>query len=249
MLGSATLTIEASSTTTNCAAARSTSASQRRSVEAEDMKVDPWGGEVEVEFRFRLERYGIDVPVVKPYSRLMTDTAPRPLRADARRNRERVLVAARAAFAEHGREAQMDDVAQARGRRRRARSTGTSRPRRRWSTRSRWTSSRRCSARAREALEIEDPWEAFTTALWAGATAARLRPRVHRDRRPRPRCRSRPELQTRDERDLFASWSSAPRPPATCGRTSCSTTSRCSCAASAWRPPSRTAARTRGAAT
>ena len=35
----------------------------------------------------------------------------RPLRADARRNRERVLKAARAVFAEYGREAQMDDVA------------------------------------------------------------------------------------------------------------------------------------------
>jgi AcrR family transcriptional regulator len=35
----------------------------------------------------------------------------RPLRADARRNRERVLAAARAVFAEQGYEAQMDDVA------------------------------------------------------------------------------------------------------------------------------------------
>jgi len=36
----------------------------------------------------------------------------RPLRADARRNRERVLNAAREVFAEQGRDAQMDDVAQ-----------------------------------------------------------------------------------------------------------------------------------------
>ncbi len=35
----------------------------------------------------------------------------RPLRADARRNRERVVKAARAVFAEYGRDAQMDDVA------------------------------------------------------------------------------------------------------------------------------------------
>src|SRR3954454_9994861 len=41
----------------------------------------------------------------------MTQVAGRPLRADARRNRERVLTAAREVFAEHGREAQMDDVA------------------------------------------------------------------------------------------------------------------------------------------
>src|SRR5580693_9350339 len=35
----------------------------------------------------------------------------RPLRADARRNRERILQSARAAFAETGAEAQIDDVA------------------------------------------------------------------------------------------------------------------------------------------
>jgi AcrR family transcriptional regulator len=36
---------------------------------------------------------------------------PRPLRADARRNRERVMAAAREQFAEHGRRAQMEDIA------------------------------------------------------------------------------------------------------------------------------------------
>ncbi len=44
----------------------------------------------------------------------MTDTlreTERPLRADARRNRERILDSARAAFAECGAHAQMDDVA------------------------------------------------------------------------------------------------------------------------------------------
>jgi AcrR family transcriptional regulator len=43
----------------------------------------------------------------------ITDT--RPLRADARRNRERVLEAAREAVAEHGLEAQMDDIAERAG--------------------------------------------------------------------------------------------------------------------------------------
>ncbi|HEY1276972.1 MAG TPA: helix-turn-helix domain-containing protein [Thermoleophilaceae bacterium] len=41
--------------------------------------------------------------------------AARPLRADARRNRERVLDAARASFREYGRNAQMDDVARRAG--------------------------------------------------------------------------------------------------------------------------------------
>jgi AcrR family transcriptional regulator len=40
---------------------------------------------------------------------------PKPQRADARRNRERILEAARVVFAEQGAEAQMDDVARAAG--------------------------------------------------------------------------------------------------------------------------------------
>ena len=39
----------------------------------------------------------------------------RPLRSDARRNRERILACARAVFAEYGSEAQMDDVARRAG--------------------------------------------------------------------------------------------------------------------------------------
>lgn len=44
-----------------------------------------------------------------------TSAEPRPLRADARRNRERILEAARTAFAESGGEVQMDDVARMAG--------------------------------------------------------------------------------------------------------------------------------------
>ena len=40
---------------------------------------------------------------------------PKPLRADARRNRERIIEAARTVFAERGVEAQMDDVAREAG--------------------------------------------------------------------------------------------------------------------------------------
>src|SRR5688572_26849387 len=39
------------------------------------------------------------------------DTATKPLRADARRNREKIVGAARAAFAEYGLDAQMDEIA------------------------------------------------------------------------------------------------------------------------------------------
>jgi AcrR family transcriptional regulator len=41
----------------------------------------------------------------------VSEEAERPLRADARRNRERILQSARAAFAESGADAQIDDVA------------------------------------------------------------------------------------------------------------------------------------------
>jgi AcrR family transcriptional regulator len=44
----------------------------------------------------------------------LSDTE-RPLRADARRNRERILESARAVFSEYGAEAQMDDVARRAG--------------------------------------------------------------------------------------------------------------------------------------
>src|SRR3954466_946340 len=164
--GSATLTIEASRTTTNCAAARRTSASQRRSVEV-GMKLTP-GEEVEVEFRFRLGRYGIDVPFVKPYSRRMTIAAQRPLRADARRNRERVLCAARAVFAAQGHEAQMDDVA-------RQAEVGVGTVYRHFPTKEALIEALaleafgRVAAQAKAALELDDPWEALTQTLWAGA--------------------------------------------------------------------------------
>ncbi len=46
---------------------------------------------------------------------LRVDDEDRPLRADARRNRERILESARAAFAETGVETQMDDVARRAG--------------------------------------------------------------------------------------------------------------------------------------
>src|SRR6187200_1238757 len=96
-------------------------------------------------------------------------TEERPLRADARRNRERVLTAARLVFAEHGREAQMDDVARRAG-------VGVGTVYRHFPTKEALVNALALDLfeglvrGAREALEIEDPWEAFTQALWAGAS-------------------------------------------------------------------------------
>ena len=92
----------------------------------------------------------------------------RPLRADARRNRQKVLEAARAEFSEHGREAQMDDVA------RRA-EVGVGTVYRHFPTKEALIealmvdSFQAIAAAATAALEIEDPWEAFTSVLWRGA--------------------------------------------------------------------------------
>ncbi len=92
----------------------------------------------------------------------------RPLRADARRNREKVLVAARAVFSEHGRDAQMDDVARRAG-------VGVGTVYRHFPTKEALIEAlmvaafEAIAAQAEAALEIEDPWEAFTSVLWRGA--------------------------------------------------------------------------------
>ena len=99
----------------------------------------------------------------------MTQVAARPLRADARRNRERVLTAAREVFAEHGREAQMDDVA------RRAH-VGVGTVYRHFPTKEALIDALVAEAFERllvvakeQAQRDDDPWDALVTTLWAGA--------------------------------------------------------------------------------
>ena len=84
----------------------------------------------------------------------------RPLRADARRNRAAVVKAARAAFARDGRDAQMDDIA------RRAK-VGVGTVYRHFPTKEALLAAladdrfEQMAGFAIEALEVEDPWEAF----------------------------------------------------------------------------------------
>ena len=95
-------------------------------------------------------------------------TDERPLRADARRNREKVLAAARAVFSENGRDAQMDDVARRAG-------VGVGTVYRHFPTKEALIealmvdSFQAIAAQAEAALEVEDPWEAFTCVLSRGA--------------------------------------------------------------------------------
>ncbi len=90
--------------------------------------------------------------------------AARPMRADARRNRERVLAAASEAFATYGSDAQMDDVARAAG-------VGVGTVYRHFPTKEALVAElvRRkfetFVAQARQALDEPDPWEAFAGML------------------------------------------------------------------------------------
>jgi AcrR family transcriptional regulator len=98
----------------------------------------------------------------------VSELAEKPLRADARRNRAKVLVAARKVFSEQGVDAQMDDVA------RRA-DVGVGTVYRHFPTKEALVYALTdelfdvIAARARELLEHDDPWEAFKEALWFGA--------------------------------------------------------------------------------
>ena len=98
----------------------------------------------------------------------MDTLARRPLRADARRNRERVLTAAQAVFAERGHEAQMDDVARRAG-------VGVGTVYRHFPTKETLIEAlavdrfERILAAGKAALDVADPWEAVTGALLAGA--------------------------------------------------------------------------------
>jgi AcrR family transcriptional regulator len=92
----------------------------------------------------------------------------RPLRADARRNREKVLEAARAVFSEQGRDAQIDDVA------RRA-EVGVGTVYRHFPTKEALIEAlvvdnfQAILAAARDGLDVADPWDAFERVLWRGA--------------------------------------------------------------------------------
>jgi AcrR family transcriptional regulator len=99
---------------------------------------------------------------------MSTAATERPLRADARRNREKVLSAARAVFAEQGVDAQMDDVA------RRA-DVGVGTVYRHFPTKEALLNALSdelfavVAVHARNMLTLDDPWEAFTRAMWFGA--------------------------------------------------------------------------------
>src|SRR5690349_8521302 len=119
MEGSATLTIDASRTTTNCAVASSASASHFERWVSEWAMCRTPGKEAEKELRFRLTTKKIrnsgSVCQAKLHAMATSVETDRPLRADARRNREKIVNAARRIVAEQGEAAQIDDVARLAG--------------------------------------------------------------------------------------------------------------------------------------
>jgi AcrR family transcriptional regulator len=115
----------------------------------------------------------MQVPLVKcrcgPYIDVMAIAEDRPLRADARRNREAIVKAARAVFARDGRQAQMDDIA------RRAK-VGVGTVYRHFPTKEALLAAlatdrfEQIAGFAEEALTVEEPWEAFEGFLRRSAT-------------------------------------------------------------------------------
>jgi AcrR family transcriptional regulator len=96
-------------------------------------------------------------------------TSPdKPLRADARRNRERILKAARAVFGEQGLDAQIDDVA------RRAK-VGVGTVYRHFPTKEALSDAlvrerfEEIAGYAEEALQREDAWDGFCELIWRAA--------------------------------------------------------------------------------
>ena len=115
-------------------------------------------------------RYGIDVPLVKTYSVVsdMAYTEPRPLRADARRNRDAILKAAKKVLARYGPDAQMDDIA-------RKAKVGVGTVYRHFPTKEALIGAlmverlEQIATFVEAGLEHEDPFEGFVESLWRGA--------------------------------------------------------------------------------
>ncbi len=99
-------------------------------------------------------------PPVGPYPGGMAIAEDRPLRADARRNRQAIVKAARVVFARDGRQAQMDDIA------RRAK-VGVGTVYRHFPTKEALLGAladdrfEQLAGLAQDALAVEDPWAAF----------------------------------------------------------------------------------------
>jgi AcrR family transcriptional regulator len=131
-----------------------------------------------------------------------TPLADRPMRADARRNRERVLEAALQCFAADGLQAQMDDVA--------ARAeVGVGTVYRHFPTKDALIQAladdyfARQNAVARTALEVEDPWEGFASYVQSGTDILGESLALAQVLRDRPEMMREAALRAADELGFF----------------------------------------------
>ena len=111
---------------------------------------------------------GLSSPFMTSSAASVVPVPARPQRADARRNRVRILKAARAVFADQGFHSQIDDVAK------RAK-VGVGTVYRHFPTKEALLDAlvrehfEEIAGYAREALDREDPWEGFCELMWRAA--------------------------------------------------------------------------------
>src|SRR5919204_6078596 len=182
MVGRATLTIDASRTTMNCATQSRINAVHRRSryccavvtsrapfLRSLPLDEREWADRQVLALSFRrnlTSAFGWSIrnsdsgcmTTVTQQRTAAGEREARSLRADARRNREAVIAAAKKLFAAHGLEAQMPDVAK-------AANVGVGTVYRHFPTKDDLIAAmaaerfERLAEKAREALEIDDAWE------------------------------------------------------------------------------------------
>ena len=127
----------------------------------------------------------------------------KPQRADARRNRERVLEAARECFGRDGLDAQMDDIAAAAG-------VGVGTVYRHFATKEALLEAlasdyfARLVALAEDAEAVEDPWEAFAGYIRAGAELMADNRGLAQVSAERPEVMNEAALRADDTQDFFA---------------------------------------------
>ncbi len=162
-------------------------------------------------------------------------SAQRPMRADARRNYERLVATATAAFAERGAEASLDDIARRAG-------VGSGTLYRHFPTRQalleavyRDQVEELCS-QARELLASPSPGDAFATWLRAMASYMTTKRGLSSLMTPTPSCFPRAARLCAGTGERC---STAPSGREACARTPTWTTCSSSCTRSLWRPSTR----------
>ena len=150
----------------------------------------------------------------------------RRLRADARRNHDRVLKAARWCFAANGLQAQMDEIATRAG-------VGVGTVYRHFPTKEALVEAlaadhfRHLAESARAALEVSDPWEGFSGFMYRSAEVQAKDLALAEVMAAQPGLVRQAAIKRADLHEAVANSWLARRRPASFARTSCRTMFRC----------------------